>query len=264
VSPDAVRSVHLVAGLGVSAVTSTGEPLLVGSRALMLQERVSIALAEPRVAELEALGRNVQLVAVGGKLVGLVALQDGLRPGARPAVQHLLDVEVEPVLLSGDARETCEAIARALDIDHVRPEVLPNERAEEVRSISQGGARVAALGRPDLDSAVLGAADVAVALGAAGSSPGDWAVSLASDDVRDAALAIALAHRTRTEARTAFLLAVGPGVLAAIAVTFRVLPPIFSPLVALVGGLVTMLHARSTAAAWGERSTPWDLPNATR
>lgn len=260
IQPDAVRSPHVLPGLGVKAITSTGEALLVGSRALMLEERVSIAMLEGRVGELEGLGRMVLLVAISGKLAGIVALQDGLRPGARASVQHLLDVDVEPVLLSGDSRETCETLARALDIDHVRPEVLPAERPGEIRRLVEAGARVAAVGRPQSDAAVLDAADVSVALGAAGASPNEWSVSLAGDDVRDAALALALAHRTRAEARMALVLASSPGVIGALAVAFGLLPPIFAPLAGLIGGLVAVLHARATATLRREpAATPWDL-----
>src|SRR5262249_37694258 len=132
---------------------------------------------------------------------------DGLRPGARAAVQHLLDAQIEPVLMSGDARETCEAIGRTLDIDHIRPEVLPSDRSAEVRRLIEAGTSVAVLGHSGADEMALGAADVAVALGAAGSTPGDFGVTLASDDVRDAALALALASRTRLEARVGLALA---------------------------------------------------------
>src|SRR5262249_34872299 len=137
--PENVRNAQVHAGLGVTALASTGERLVVGSRALLLQEKVSIAVADARVSELEAQGRSVLLVALAGRLVGRFALQDGLRPGARPAVQRLLDARIEPVLLSGEARETCETIGRALDIDHVRPEVLPAERGAEVRALREGG-----------------------------------------------------------------------------------------------------------------------------
>jgi P-type Cu+ transporter len=259
VAPDAVRSPHPLPGLGVTAVTSSGETLLVGSRALMLEQRVSVALAEARIAELEGLGRTVLLVAAGGRLAGLVALQDGLRSGARAAVQHLLDVEVEPVLLSGEARDTCETIARALDIDHVRPEVLPPDRAGEVRRLAEGGGRVAVIGRPAADGALLGAADLSVALQAAGSPSNEWSVAMASDDVRDAALAIAIARRTLAEARLALALAVAPGVVGALTVSFGLLPVVFAPLSGLVGGAVTLLHARGVMAARREAPpTPWD------
>ena len=244
VRPDGVRNPVFHSGLGVTAVASSGEELVVGNRTLMLEQRISIAAAEQRISELESLGRTVILVAVGSRLVGLCALQDGLRPGARAAVQHLLDAQIEPVLLAGDARETCEAIGRSLDIDHVRPEVLPAERGAEVRRLIEAGMSVAVLGHASVDEAALGAADVAVALRAAGSTPGDFGVVLASDDVRDGALALALAHRTRTEARVGLGLAVGPALLGAAIIAFGLLPPAYAPIASLLGGAMAVAHAR--------------------
>lgn len=248
VRPDGVRNLSSFPGLGVTAVTSAGEELCVGNRALLLEQRVSIAAAEERIAELEALGRTVVLIAVGSRLAGLVGLQDGLRPGARAAIQHLLDAQIEPVLMSGDARETCEAIGRSLDIDHIRPEILPADRGAEVRRLIDAGMSVAVLGHAGADDLALGAADVSVALGAAGSSPGDFAVALASDDVRDAALSLALAHRTRLEARVALALTVAPALVGAAVVAVGLLPPAYAPIAALLGGMVAVVHARALDA----------------
>ncbi|WP_437676424.1 HAD-IC family P-type ATPase [Sorangium sp. So ce131] len=246
--PDGVRNPNFHPGLGVTAVTSSGEELCVGNRALMLEQRISIAAAESRVAELEALGRTVVLVAVGARLVGLIGLQDGLRPGARAAIQHLLDAQIEPVLMSGDARETCEAIGRSLDIDHIRPEILPAERGAEVRRLIDAGTSVAVLGHAGVDDAALGAADVSVALGAAGSAPADFAVVLASDDVRDAALSLALAHRTRLEARVGLALSVAPALVGAAVISAFVLPPAYAPIASLLGGMMAVVHARALDA----------------
>jgi P-type E1-E2 ATPase len=235
----------MLPGLGVTAITSGGEDLCVGNRALLLEKRISIAASEDRIAELEALGRTVVLVAVGSRLVGIMGLQDGLRPGARAAVQHLLDAQIEPVLMSGDARETCEAIGRSLDIDHIRPEVLPSDRSAEVKRLIEAGTSVAVLGHAGVDDGALGAADVSVALGAAGSPPGDFAISLASEDVRDAALSLALAHRTRLEARTGLALAVVPACVGTVAISFGVLPQAYAPIAALLGGVMAIVHIRS-------------------
>lgn len=245
VYPDGVRNATMVPGLGVTAITSGGEELCVGNRSLILEKRISIAATEARIAELEALGRTVILVAVGSRLAGLLALQDGLRPGARAAVQHLIDAQIEPVLMSGDARETCEAIGRSLDIDHIRPEVLPADRSAEVRRLIDAGASVAVLGHAGIDDGALGAADVSVALGAAGSPPGDFSIALASEDVRDAALSLALAHRTRLEARMGLALAVVPGLVGMAAISFGLLPQAFAPIAALLGGVMAIVHARS-------------------
>jgi Cu+-exporting ATPase len=246
VRPDAVRSPNVQPGLGVLAVASTGETLAVGSRSLMLKEKISIAIAEQKIAEIEAHGREVLLVSLASRLVGVLGLQDGLRPGARAAVQHLLDAQVEPVLISGDSRETCEAIGRALDIDHIRPEIPLGDRAIEIERLSQGGLTVAVLGHPRTDEAALSAAQVAVAMPTHGGASGEWGVMLASDDVRDGALAISLARRTRNDARTGLVMAVAPSILLALAVAFGLLPAAYAPLAALLGAAAAALHARAT------------------
>jgi P-type E1-E2 ATPase len=170
-----------------------------------------------------------------------------LRAGARAAVQRLLDARVEPVLLSGEARETCETLGRALDIEHVRPEILPAERGAEVRALAEGGSVVAVVGHPVGDDGALGAADVAVAMGAAGSTPGEWAVSLAGDDVRDAARALAIPRIARDRARAAIALGAMPGLIALLAIGFGIAPLPVAPLAALVGAIAAAVHAREAA-----------------
>jgi Cu+-exporting ATPase len=247
VRADHVRNATVHAGLGVTALASTGERLVVGGRAIMLEEKIGVAAADGRVTELEAQGRSVLLVALGDRLVGLIALQDGLRAGARAAVQRLLDARIEPVLVSGEARDTCETIGRALDIEHVRPEVLPPDRGAEVRALAEGGHVVAVVGHPVGDDAALGAADVAIAMGAAGSTPGEWAVALASDDVRDAARAVTIPHEMRERVRTSIILGAAPGIVALLAIGFGVAPLATAPLAVVVGAITAAVHARNWA-----------------
>ncbi len=244
VRPDGARSHNPAPGLGVTAVASSGKALIVGSRALMLREKVSVALAERRINELEALGRTALLVALDGRLVGILALQDGLRPGARAAVQHLLDVNVEPVLLSGDSRETTEAIGRSIDIEHVRPELLAMQRGDEVSKLSEGGGVVAVVGRSPVDDVALAAADVSVALGAPAATNAEWSVGLVTDDVRDAARALRIAHRAKEDAKLLLAACVVPAGTAALAATFGLLPAAVPPLAALAGTLGACLRSR--------------------
>ncbi len=240
---ESLRSVLTHEGLGVTALTPAGEPLVVGSRAHLLKERVSVAASEDRVRELEAQGASVMLVALSGKLVGLVALQDGLRPGARAAIQRLLDARVEPVLVSGETREACETLARALDIEHVRPEVLPQDRAGEVRALAEGGHVVAVLGRAPSDEPALAAADVSIALGSVGLS-GELSVVLASDDVRAAAHALALARSLRERVRLGFVCALAPTLVAVLGLGFGVLPLPLAPLAGLSAAALGVLAVR--------------------
>ena len=247
VRADHVRNATVHAGLGITALASTGERLVVGGRAIMLEEKIGGAMADARVSELEAQGCSVLLVALGDRLVGLIALQDGLRAGARATVQKLLDAGIEPVLLSGEARDTCETISRALDIEHVRPEVLPADRGAEVRALAEGGGVISVIGHPAMDDGALGAADVAVAMGAAGSTPGEWAIALASDDVRDAADALAIPHATRKRVWTAIGLGAAPGFVALLAIGFGIASLAVAPLAVLLGAVAAAVHARESA-----------------
>jgi P-type Cu+ transporter len=244
--PDHVRNANTLSGLGVTAIASTGERLVVGGRAIMLSEKIGGAVAEERVIELESQGRSVLLVALGDRLVGLIALQDGLRPGARTAVQKLLDAGIEPVLLSGESRETCESIGRALDIDHMRPEVLPSGRRSEVLALGEGGSVVSVVGHPTRDDQALGAANVAVAMDAAGATPGEWAVALASDDVSHAADALIIPRTANSQAKVASAIALAPAVFAVLAIAFGVAPLLLGPVATLIGALAAALYLRSS------------------
>lgn len=234
-SPQPVRNLRSFEGQGVTAVAATGEELCIGTRTLLLERRTSVAAAEQKIYELETAGRTVMLVAKAGRVIGLLALKDGLRAGARAAVQHLLDAKIEPVLMSADTRQTCEALGRALDIDHLRPEIVDEERAGAIERIRDTGAVVAVLGHSPHDDAALEAADASVAVASAGRERDPFSVSLVSDDVRDAAVALALAHRTRSMAATALALTLVPAVFGALVVAAGLLPAEFAPLAQLLG-----------------------------
>jgi Cu+-exporting ATPase len=243
IQPENVRNtVH--SGSGATAADAQGERVVLGRRVFLLAEKVSVAVADAMVREHEAQGRSVLLVSRGGRVVGLVALQDGLRAGARAAIQKLHDAHIEPVLLSGEARETCEAIGRALDIEHLRPEVAGADRGPEVRALAEGGDVVAVLGHPAADDSALSAADVSVALDTAGASPGEWAVALASDDVRAAAEALTLARKARDQSLRVTTMALIPGILTTLALAFQLVPLVVGPLVGLLAASFTLLYAK--------------------
>jgi Cu+-exporting ATPase len=166
---------------------------------------------------------------------------------ARAAIQKLHDARIEPVLLSGEARETCETIARALDIEHVRPEILPADRGAEVRALADGGRVVAALGHASTDDGALGAADVSVAMEAAGSAPGEWGVALASDDVRDAALSLTVPQACRDRARSAIVVGSLAHALGALGLAFGVAPAALVPVLGVLAAAAVVAVVRDPA-----------------
>ncbi len=192
-----VRKERVHAGLGVTAVTPQGVPVVVGRRQLMLDEGISIAGADGDAAHIENEGLTPIFIAVDGALEALVAVLDPTHVGARDAVERIADLPCDVVVLSGDDRRTVERIASQLGGPRVKAPLLPSERADEVRALRDGGGITAAIGRGGEDDAVLAAADVPISLRLVGSALEDRGVVVASQDVRDAAGALWVARAVR-------------------------------------------------------------------
>jgi P-type Cu+ transporter len=153
-----------VTGRGVSAVIA-GEWVLVG-RPLFLQEAgVDLGALAQRISELEAAGRTVIAVSRGGTLLGIIALGDELREDAVAAVAAMKRARIVPVLVTGDNERAAQRIAAALGIDQVHAGVLPQQKAEIVRTLQKRG-RVGMVGDGINDAPALMQADVGVAMGA--------------------------------------------------------------------------------------------------
>jgi len=188
------------AGKGVTAISPSGQALVIGSRRLLLEEGVSVAVADAEAARAEAAERTPIFVALDGRVRAVMTLHYELRVGARPAIQRMYDLGLEVVLLTGDQRGAVQALGAGLDIEHVKAELLPEERGQEVRSLRDAGGVVIALGRPGEDDAALAAADAGILLAAAGGAATGRAVALVDDDVRDAAAALFIAKAARESA----------------------------------------------------------------
>ncbi len=228
-----VRRSVSVPGRGVTALGPTGEEVVVGSRRLLLDHGVSVALAESHAARAEALGRTVVFVSVAGRVRAVLALQDQLRAGARLAIQRMFDMGLEVVLLTGGQRASVEQLAARLDVAHIKAELLAEERGNEVKSLREAGSRVAVIGFPADDNPALSAADVGVALGAAGGASGDRAIALVGEDVRDAAAALWIARAARQATLNSVRIAIVAFAGACAAAASGLLEPVTAALLAL-------------------------------
>ncbi len=206
-----VRRVTVIAGRGVRASGPDGEVVLVGSRQLLLDEGTSVAGVEAEVQRAEARGLSVVFVAIDGKARAWLALRDEVRAGARAAVQRLIDLDIDVQMVSGDHRGTVEALARSVDIEHVKAELGPEERVAEVRRLREVGGRVCVVGRTSLDADMLGVADVPLLLGAAGAPESERGLALATDDLRDASAGLWIARAASRDALRASVSAVAAG-----------------------------------------------------
>ena len=231
----AVRRERLHAGLGVTAATSHGVPVVVGRRQLLLDQGISVATADSDAAHLESEGLTPIFIAVDGRLEALLAILDPTHVGARDAVQRIADLPCEVVILSGDDRRTVERVAAQLGASRVKAPLLPHERVAEVRALRETGGVTATIGRGGEDDAVLAEADVPISLRLVGSALEDRGVVIASQDVRDAAGALWVARAVQQATRRAL----GASFLGAILVALGVGLGWMTPLIAALCALAT-------------------------
>jgi Cu+-exporting ATPase len=153
-----------LAGRGVRG-HMVGTRLLVGSPRLMLENGISTEACSLKIEEHETRAETVIAVGQGGVVVGLIAIADTLKKDAIAAVERLYAEGIQPVMMTGDNRKTAEEIAARIGIRRVLAEVLPQDKAEEVRRLRQSGQRVAFVGDGINDAPALAEADLGIAIG---------------------------------------------------------------------------------------------------
>ncbi len=214
-------------GRGVRATVS-GKEVLVGSRKLMDESGVLEDGLAPRFEELSAAGKTPVFVAVDGKPAGLVAVADVVREESKEAIERLHEMGVEVAMITGDNRRTAEAIACELGIDRVLAEVLPQDKANEVKRLQGEGKKVAMVGDGINDAPALAQADVGIAIGTGADVAMEAAdLTLISGDVRGVARAISLSRATIRNIRQNLFWAFAYNVLL-IPVAAGILYPFFS------------------------------------
>ncbi|MBX9966264.1 heavy metal translocating P-type ATPase [Priestia aryabhattai] len=157
-------SFEAIPGYGVKATVQERE-LLVGTRKLMNQHKVNIDTALEGMTNLEREGKTVMLVALDGKYAGMLAVADTIKETSKEAVSRLKEMGLEVMMITGDNRQTAQAIAMQAGIDHVIAEVLPEGKAEEVKKLQQQGKKVAMVGDGINDAPALALADIGMAIG---------------------------------------------------------------------------------------------------
>ena len=191
--PDSFNSIP---GHGIEA-RAEGYRILLGNRKLMREHEVDFAGLMSRAESLEADGKTVMFLAVNEKPAGLIAVADTLKENTVEAIQRLHKLGIETAMITGDNRRTAEAIARQVGIDRVLAEVLPQDKAEEVKKLQAQGKKVAMVGDGVNDAPALAQANVGLAIGSGtdvAKETGD--VILIKDDIRDVVVALEIAKAT--------------------------------------------------------------------
>ena len=190
-----------VTGKGIKA-TVGGRSVLVGTSMLLSDEGVDAAAVDAEAARLEADGKTAMRAAVDDEVVGLVAVADTVKEDSAAAIAALRELRLETVMITGDNRRTAEAIARQVGIDRVLAEVLPEDKAVEVRRLQDQGKLVAMVGDGINDAPALAQADVGIAIGTGTDVAIEAAdVTLVSGELRGAVTAIRLSRDTMRNIR---------------------------------------------------------------
>jgi Cu+-exporting ATPase len=191
-----VEAFEVLPGKGVRAEVD-GRTVVLGNRVLMAQTEVKLDGLEARAVELAHQGVTPMYVAIDGHSAGLIAVADTLKPEAREAVAQLKALGLEVWMLTGDNRETAEAIARQVGIDRLMAEVLPEQKVTQIQELQARGRVTAMVGDGINDAPALAQADLGIAIGS-GTDVAMAAsdVTLVGGDLRHIVTAIALSRQT--------------------------------------------------------------------
>ena len=153
------------AGHGLKAIIK-GQIVYAGKEKLLRDNQIDTFAGKETVDRLAAEGKTLSLLAVDGKLTGIVAAADVVRPNAKKTVASLKKLGMEVVMITGDHQKVAEAIGKELGIDRVFAEVLPEDKAKYVKKLQDEGKFVAMVGDGINDAPALAQADIGIAIGA--------------------------------------------------------------------------------------------------
>ncbi|MAU53194.1 MAG: copper-translocating P-type ATPase [Roseovarius sp.] len=228
-----VESFESITGYGVRARVS-GHDVLVGADRLMTREGLDAGGLARAEADLAAKGRTALYAAIDGRVAAVIAVADPVKPSSAEAIRALHGMGLRVAMITGDKRETAEAIAREVGIDTVIAGVLPDGKVAALDSLRENGSRVAFVGDGINDAPALAHADVGIAIGTGTDVAIESAdVVLMSGDLRGVVNAVQLSRHTMRNIRQNLFWAFGYNT-ALIPVAAGVLYPAFGLLLSPV------------------------------
>lgn len=185
-----------IPGHGIK-VEIDGKNMYIGNRKLMVEQNIDLSSMEKESDRLADEGKTPMYLSIDGELAGIVAVADTLKENSMKAVKELKKRNIEVIMITGDNKRTAKAIAKQAGIDRVLSEVLPEDKAEEVKKLQEAGKKVAMVGDGINDAPALAQADIGIAVG----SGTDVAIESANivlmrNDLTAVLTAIDLSHTT--------------------------------------------------------------------
>ncbi|MFD1416641.1 heavy metal translocating P-type ATPase [Oceanobacillus jeddahense] len=157
-------SFEAIPGYGIQASVD-GKMIFVGTRKLMKRENIVVSSVEDNMANLESDGKTAMLIGLENQLAGVIAVADTVKETSKTAIQRMHEQGLEVIMLTGDNQRTADAIGKQVGIDRVIAEVIPEQKADEVRKLQQEGKKVAMVGDGVNDAPALAVADIGMAIG---------------------------------------------------------------------------------------------------
>lgn len=161
IEPDAFKALP---GYGIEAQVA-GHLLFVGTRKLMRSRDVDLNNIESAMEKMENEGKTAMLIAVDGRLAGVVAVADTVKETSKEAIKRMQELGLDVIMLTGDNQQTAEAIGRQVGLTHIIAEVLPDQKADKIQQLQAEGKKVAMVGDGINDAPALAMADIGMAVG---------------------------------------------------------------------------------------------------
>ncbi|KAE9606573.1 putative cu(2+)-exporting ATPase [Lupinus albus] len=208
------RDFESITGHGVKATVRNKE-IIIGNKSLFVDQNVAIPVdAEDILAEAEGMAQTGILVSINGKVAGVLAVSDPLKPGAPEIISILKSMKIRSIMVTGDNLGTANSIAREVGIESVIAEAKPEQKAKHVKDLQASGYTVAMVGDGINDSPALVAADVGMAIGAGTDIAIEAAdIVLMKSNLEDVITAIDLSRKTFLRIRLNYFWALGYNLL---------------------------------------------------
>ncbi|MGL4909909.1 MAG: heavy metal translocating P-type ATPase [Cetobacterium sp.] len=191
-----VTNFKAIPGNGIQ-VTIDGSSILLGNKKLMDDMNIELGTLEALSHSLADEGKTPIYIGVEGKIAGIIAVADTVKPTSKDAIEALHKQGIEVIMITGDNRKTAEAIAKQVGIDRVLAEVLPKDKSDEIKKLQIDGKKVGMVGDGVNDAPALAQADVGIAIGSGADVAIESAdVVLIRSDLMEVSTAISLSHAT--------------------------------------------------------------------
>ncbi|WP_369423876.1 heavy metal translocating P-type ATPase [Methanooceanicella nereidis] len=183
-------------GKGIIAMVD-GRVVMAGNAKLMEDEDVDISAMKPEHERLSAQGKTPMYIAIDEKPAGVVAVADTIKEGSKEAIEEFDRMGIETIMITGDNRRTAEAIAKEVGVKRVLAEVLPGDKANEIKKLQAEGKNVAMVGDGINDAPALAQADTGIAIGTGTDVAIETSdITLMSGDLRGVLTSIKLSRAT--------------------------------------------------------------------